>query len=302
MAVNTNDMNAFEIDFTGEGMVINGELTAFPIAIATLNDWLGMPDVSGSNDAERRYVWKNTGVDGFSSDDMEIFELRIQINDKKYPEDNFNGSIKIEGTDYQDYVTITKEDYIYKSYIVGDLEVEIRFETGEPKEICEITVLKAEKKAPPKKKSDMYKIEKSKGDKIEFSDFNFKLLVIEELMYNQKLLKPEFDVYEFAELYDKREIDMEEEGYEPIPEVVDYFRNLEIDRKFADKITRLYQDGGNNVYMNIIPFWDGEDDVFDIASYDDVKHFPNLKNMVLFCNDQRVFDELRAKGIDAEPL
>jgi hypothetical protein len=47
-------------------------------------------------------------------------------------------------------------------------------------------------------------------------------------MYNQKLLEPEFSIEEFVESYEKREIDIEEEGYDSIPEVLDYFRNLDI--------------------------------------------------------------------------
>lgn len=54
--------------------------------------------------------------------------------------------------------------------------------------------------------------------------------------------------------------------------------------------------------MNIIPYWDGEDDFFNIENYEDIKHFPNLKKMTLFSNDQNVYEELRAKGIDAVPL
>lgn len=71
---------------------------------------------------------------------------------------------------------------------------------------------------------------------------------------------------------------------------------------FAKQIIELYQDGGNEVYGNIIPFWDGEDNMFDIESYEGIKHFPNLKKMRLLCSDTKIFKELKAKGIDTEPL
>lgn len=40
-------------------------------------------------------------------------------------------------------------------------------------------------------------------------------------------------------------------------------------------------DGGNDIYMNIAPFWDGEDQRFDIdkLSEQELEQFPNLKSM-----------------------
>lgn len=141
-----------------------------------------------------------------------------------------------------------------------------------------------------------------KGEKIEFTDFNFKLAIIEELMYIKELIQPKFDIFEFVDSYEEREIDVEKEGYDPIPEAIEYFKELEIDKKFATEITQIYQDGGNDIYMNIIPYWDGEDDSFNIEVYDDIKHFPNLKKMTLFSNDDKVYEELKLQGIDAVPL
>lgn len=152
------------------------------------------------------------------------------------------------------------------------------------------------------KDSDKYKLKKIAGETIEFADFNFKLTVIEVLMYDKELLKPKFDVYEFAELYNKREIDIDKEGYNPIPEVIEYFQALKIDKKLAEQVTEIYQDGGNNIYLNIIPLWSGEDDFFDIQSYEDIRHFPNLKKMILMGVEQKTLDELKAQGINAEAL
>ena len=104
-------------------------------------------------------------------------------------------------------------------------------------------------------------------DKIQFIDFNFKLAVIQELMYNCELLKPKFSVFEFAKKYTKRAIGLHGEPYEPIPEVVAYFEQLEIDPLLALQVTELYQDGGNEIYVNLFPAWDGEDDRFDIKSF-----------------------------------
>lgn len=75
-------------------------------------------------------------------------------------------------------------------------------------------------KEPKKKvkKNKKYVIKKLDEPILEFANINFKLAVVQELMYEKKLLEPVFDIYEFAEEYTRREIDIDEEGYEPIKE------------------------------------------------------------------------------------
>ncbi|SFB72203.1 hypothetical protein SAMN05421780_10199 [Flexibacter flexilis DSM 6793] len=138
---------------------------------------------------------------------------------------------------------------------------------------------------------------------IQFKDRNFKLAVIQELMYNKKLLSPEFDIWESANNFFDRKIDINQEGYEIIPEVLEYYLNIEITEELAKNITKIYQNGGDDVYMNIIPYWDGEDDEFNIKSAEDAKYFPNMKNAVVFYdNDDSILDAFRKQGIDAKWL
>ena len=142
-----------------------------------------------------------------------------------------------------------------------------------------------------------------KSKAIEFKDLNFKLAVIQELMYNKCLIEPEFDVYEFIESYDKRKIDVDEEGYEPIPEVLQYFENFEVPEELAKNIDYLSLDGGNEIYLQVCPYWDGEDDVFNIKSADDAVNFPNLKEVILFYDkDQSILEQFKKMGIEAEWL
>lgn len=124
-----------------------------------------------------------------------------------------------------------------------------------------------------------YRLEPYGEETVSIKNFNFKLLVIEELMYTKSLLTPKFDVYEFALVKD---FDVESEGYDVIPSVVNWFKKLEIPKKFADEITELVFDGGNTIYSQIYPFWDGEDDVFDIKRIpsSDFEALPNLKKFV----------------------
>jgi len=138
---------------------------------------------------------------------------------------------------------------------------------------------------------------------VEFKDFNFKLAVIQKLMYEQGVLTPRFDVYEFVESYSERRIDIEDEGYEIIPEVKEYFEQLEIPAGALLGIEELDQDGGDDIYMQLCPLWDGEDDIFNIGSAEDVGKLPNLKVVTLFYDeDEQILGEFRRRGVAAEWL
>ncbi|MGG5600853.1 DUF6892 domain-containing protein [Myroides sp. C8-3] len=95
----------------------------------------------------------------------------------------------------------------------------------------------------------------------------------------------------------KRSIDEDEEGYEPIPDLVTYFKVLPAHKKWASLVTEINQDGGNEIYRTISPFWDGEDDAFTIESFSDVDQFPHLNKMTLFSTDEAIVKALEDKGI-----
>jgi hypothetical protein len=138
---------------------------------------------------------------------------------------------------------------------------------------------------------------------IEFRDVNFKLAVIQRLMYEQNILTPRFDVYEFVKGYAARHIDIEEEGYDVIPEVRQYFEQLEIPAEALPLIEQINQDGGDDIYLQLCPFWDGEDDLFNIQSAEDTALLPSLKSVTLFYDeDDRILEEFRQQGISAEWL
>ncbi|WP_430907670.1 leucine-rich repeat domain-containing protein [Maribacter sp. 2-571] len=117
----------------------------------------------------------------------------------------------------------------------------------------------------------------SKGDCAFEADFNLKLMVINELMYVDEVLLPKFDIWKFAKNHPDRNIDIEKEGYERIPEAEAYFRKLKIPMDLLIDIKELKSDGGDAIYRQIIPFWDGEDRQFDVGSISDIKYLPNLK-------------------------
>lgn len=110
-----------------------------------------------------------------------------------------------------------------------------------------------------------------------FSDLNFKLLVIQELMYVQGKLLPKFEVEEFVRQYTDREIQIHKEGYEVIPEVLAYFRELPISSALLAQVEKLGFDGGNEIYHQVFPYWDGECETFDVKSPEDINLVPNLR-------------------------
>lgn len=138
---------------------------------------------------------------------------------------------------------------------------------------------------------------------VHFKDFNFKLAVIQKLMYERDVLTPRFDVYEFAEEYTARRIDIDEEGYDVIPEVRWHFEALEIPADTLLGIETLDQDGGDEIYMQLYPFWDGEDDVFNIRSAEDAALLPDLRSVTLFYDeDGGILEAFRRQGIAAQWL
>ncbi|MEU9689939.1 DUF6892 domain-containing protein [Amycolatopsis japonica] len=134
---------------------------------------------------------------------------------------------------------------------------------------------------------------------IQFTDFNFKLAVVQELMYNQELL-PKFDLREYAA---EKGFTYDAGSVEAVPEASAYFEALEVPAELAEKITEIEMDGGNEIYLEIAPNWDGEDSLFDVDEFADVAHFPNLKSMtLLFTGNEEALESLRARGIEADWL
>ncbi|MEE3999452.1 hypothetical protein V1T75_03790 [Tenacibaculum sp. FZY0031] len=146
------------------------------------------------------------------------------------------------------------------------------------------------------------------NNQLNFKELNFKLAVINELMYVQEVLQPKLEVYEFIEkqrnLTSSEAYDIiEEEGYEIIPEVLEYFKNLELTSEMVENIEELNMDGGDEIYGQIIPFWDGEDDVFSVNSAVDSTLLPNLKRIsLLYSENDSLLDEFQEKGIEADWL
>ena len=137
-----------------------------------------------------------------------------------------------------------------------------------------------------------------------FDTFNFKLAVINELMYNQLVLKPYFDIYDYM-AFKKAHWNLETD--KNIRAAVKYFKELPVPARFADLIAKIEMDGSDDIYMQIAPEWDGRDDRFDFHKLTEreISQFRNLKKMTVFGNSRdtaglkKMCEPL---GIEVEPL
>lgn len=270
-----------------------------PFDKKTVDDLLGSPFIeewdveldSGKIDHCIRSLWNNLGIAGFSSEELsEYTGFAVYVEDgKRYPHaptGTFTGQLLIGKKDYRqckmkrDYFTHEMKNGCFRIYTFLMSEID-QVEDGF-REAAEMASRDVEVNyVPPKKKTSKYKQKSYNEPLCVFDSFNFKLIIVEQLMYKKKLIQPEFDIYEFAKEYSRRNIDVDEEGYEPIKEAVKWFKDLQIPLSLADEVTELVWDGGLHVFHQIIPFWDGEDDYFDIKklSKQELSQFKNLKNV-----------------------
>ncbi|MFF2013285.1 DUF6892 domain-containing protein [Streptomyces sp. NPDC058195] len=116
-----------------------------------------------------------------------------------------------------------------------------------------------------------------------FRDFNFKLLVIEKLMYEDRTLTPAFSINELLRargIGDAQTYAFENDlAYTVLDESRAYFEALEISEELLATVDTLLVDGGHQVYYECSPVWDGEDELFDVSSLDDLDLLPNLRRI-----------------------
>ena len=295
------------INITTEGIEINQQQLSYPLSFSDLKNQLGDAyEQWGETATHTIYMWHHIGIKIFVPiNEQHSITLSIKTADVEanfLPRHRFSGTLNINNQPYTDMISVTEADRGFKDIELEHLSITALLSEDELKTIEEISFWQKVEKKKVKIKSDKYTTTKIVGETIVFADFNFKLAVIEELMYRKELIQPKFDIFEFADTYEAREIDVEAEGIQPIPEAIAYFKKLEIDNTLAEQVTQIYQDGGNDIYMNITPYWDGEDESFTIQTYEDIRHFPNLKKMTLFNNDSKIYENLTSKGIDVKPL
>lgn len=287
-----------KVELNDNGILINGKEIKFPINHEALSEIIGQPTRAFYDNNDWRRIWDDLGV---YASGIDINSLMFVVKPEDWfqynPEHSFDGEFIVNGKPIQDHTDgVLKVKHYQASQLrhMGEEENAIfAYGLGKNYDYQE-------------RPSEAPKVEAIAltGTPIVFADLNFKLAVIQELMYEQNILTPQFDVYDFARKYKDRAIDIRKEGSAPIPEALEYFKNLDVDKAFAEKIISLGQDGGNDIYMEIAPFWDGEDDAFTIKSAKDAASFPNLKEVTLFYDEagDGILEDFHARGIEADWL
>lgn len=115
------------------------------------------------------------------------------------------------------------------------------------------------------------------GPVLRFDTPSFGYAVVQHLMYDRELLSPAFDVHAFAADTPGVTAPLDNDGT-VIPEVAEWFATLPMPASLADRVEELYLDGGNDIYLQLAPQWDGEDEAFAIPtiSPQELAQFPRL--------------------------
>ncbi|WP_281990685.1 DUF6892 domain-containing protein [Aquimarina aggregata] len=307
--VTNKTKNMIELSLSEEKFNINGVALSFPIEIEFLSKLLSVTKRTKKGKNNTIYTWDDLGILAYSKNGKVAESLLLELKKEDFdfsPKQIFKGKFYFDNEELISYYKNNKDKRIklFDGDSSGALvlnNISVWFDSIDNNIVAiEIAAFKGStiKEIP----RDKYLIKELNEETIEFSDFGFKLSIIQELMYNKELLQPKFDLFEFVIGYTKREIDLEKEGYEPIPEVTNYFKKLPIPKKLASEVTEIYQDGGNDIYMQLLRFAEGWEDYWDIEKTEDTKHFPNLKKVVLCYAKKNVFEEFNNKGIKAEWL
>ena len=281
-----------EIDLQNNSMIINGTSLAFPLSLKDIEAVLGKPDQIVKRDNKFiKYIYDKAGI---------VFEHSFSIN-------NHLKKCKT----YIDEEHLITELCLYFGEKVKPMwdEEELPLNpcktlitcNGIPETITD--TLSISYFPEVKHERESYKLKETDEELLHFDNINFKLTIIQVLMYDLRVLKPYFDIYDFAEEFSEEEIDTE--SMEIIQPALEYMMNLPIPKKYAEQVQEIYMDGGNEIYLNLIPQWDGEDDGFDLneVSLKELQQFPNLKQAtIISSNFEHVKEMFDKQGVQVKVL
>ena len=271
----------FDVDVRANGVFIGCVNCEFDLA--KLNEALGQPRVIDDGEGKSRYFWDEAGIFAFvragELAEPRLSEIVLMLEVAKgvqheVPRKLYGGAFTLEGRPPLEAVQER----------IGAMDFAERFAKRDTDEIADIVraakmpigrvcINQKEKKLKPRP-SDKFKLPRAAGETLLFKNFNFKIAVMNELMYEKALLQPKFDVFEYCE----------ERGIDPyadfgaLPQAKKWFKDYPVPANLAEQVSELYLDGGNEIYLQIAPDWDGEDELFDIKNIDAAELAP-LKNL-----------------------
>lgn len=120
---------------------------------------------------------------------------------------------------------------------------------------------------------------------IAFKSPAFRLTVINELL----------DLGHFADGFEEAQENADEvEEYEIDARVQKFVDEIALTEELLEQVVKIAPDGGDEIYAGLVPVWDGEDDLFDIETLEDLRLLPNLERVSLY--------SMVSEGIDLTPL
>ena len=302
-------------------MIINGTSLAFPLSLKDIETVLGKPDQVVKRDNKFiKYIYDNIGI---------VFQHSFSIKNHLKKSKTYINEEHLISTVFLYYGDIVKS-------MTGEKEL--------PKQPCQAVVL-SDGKSPYffsdrhrvgdfnlilwttygtnfngipetitdtlsisyfpeiKHERESYKLKETDEELLHFDNINFKLTIIQVLMYDLEVLKPVFNIFDFAE--ESSELNIDTESMEIIQPALEYMMNLPIPKKYAEQVQEIYMDGGNEIYLNLIPQWDGEDDGFDLneVSLKELQQFPNLKQAtIISSNFEHVIKTFDKQGVQVKVL
>jgi len=129
----------------------------------------------------------------------------------------------------------------------------------------------------------------------DFADPNAKLIVLEALCYELDVLEP----FAGAGHEDPEDEDEVVEGIGQLAH--EYYQDLEVLPSQLALVTQLTVDGDLQIYGDVDPEWDGDDDRHDPLTWSDITDLPALETVWTSTPlPSHVDTELRAKGVTIE--
>ena len=153
---------------------------------------------------------------------------------------------------------------------------------------------------------------------MDFVNLNFKLVVLEQLLklgYFKEEWKAVTGKFHDPDNYD----------YEPIAGIYDFCKAVKLTEEQLAQVTFITFDGGLDIYHELIPNWDGEDEQFDVDDLSDITKLSGLQKISVISmltadaapmlqldtlkavswyeldKDENMAGQLRAKGVTVTP-
>lgn len=124
---------------------------------------------------------------------------------------------------------------------------------------------------------------------IHFHSINFKIALLEQFLEDKSMKTTFKELEKKGQALSKKK----RSANELHPKISQLIKGIELSKAQLESIVNIGFDGGNEIYQIIEPYWDGEDDLFQVFDLRDVLWLPNL---------ERIDDTTLCSVDDASPL